>query len=196
MCSASSVSERHFFATTYAMIALASLCILVRVGIQVSRKKAPESQDYLIYVAFVFFLAMSISYLKIVPHLDRMYEVGVGALARWPTMEDDAIRYNRILFWTPIWFWTALWLAKLSLLALCKKLMEGLPKRYTRFRQAVLIFCWIVSCPAPWLQKSLLNGATVSGRLLGSLHHIMSQIRRQTQTRRMFRHAQHRRPAS
>lgn len=146
-------TERHFFATTYAMIALASLCILVRIGIQVSRRKGLQSQDYLIYLAFLFFLTMCISYLHIIPNLDRLYEVGVGAIAPWPNMEADSIRYTRVLFWAPIWFWTSLWLAKLSLLALCKRLMEGLPRSYTRFRLAVLIFCWIVRL-SPRLRRS------------------------------------------
>ncbi|CAO2651784.1 Nn.00g000670.m01.CDS01 [Neocucurbitaria sp. VM-36] len=61
------ISERVFVQVTYTMIVLASIFVLARVGIQVWKRKAMELQDYLIYVAFTFFLTMSICYLIIIP---------------------------------------------------------------------------------------------------------------------------------
>lgn len=176
------VPEGRFLPTAYAMIGLASICIIARVGIQTSRRKPLESQDYIIYVAFVFFLAMSTCYIHVIPHMDKIFKVGMGVVAPWPEIEDDKIAYSRILFAIPILFWVALWLAKLSLLALCKKLMEGLPKTYNRVRRAVLIFCLIVS-PAPYDDDddddgSLLICATVSGGLLGIIHDLLPPVHR------------------
>lgn len=140
------VSEKHFHEVTYAMVVLASLFTAGRIGVQIWKRAAMQLQDYLIYTAYLFFLAMSICYLVIVPTIYKIGRVSNGSMPPWPTMATDLVLYIRIMFVTTTLFWLSLWLVKLSLLALYKKLLTGLPIMYIRFWWAVLVFCLIVSC--------------------------------------------------
>jgi hypothetical protein len=141
------ISERRFVDTSYAMVIIASVFILVRIGIQLWKRSRMELQDYLIYFAFICFFTMSVCYLVIVPKIYQIGRVTLGVIKPWPTMMDDIVRYVRMMFVTTTLFWIALWSVKLSLLALYKKLMEGLPRVYMRLWWALFIFCLVVSMP-------------------------------------------------
>ena len=143
------VSERHFHAVTYAMVVLASLFIVARAGIQVSKRKAMQLQDYLLYIAYLFFIVMAICYLVIIPKVYMIGRVSNGSMTPWATMAADVVMYIRVMFITTMLFWLALWLVKFSLLALYKKLMTGLPTVYVKLWWAVFIFCLIVSTHYP-----------------------------------------------
>ncbi|KAF1847783.1 uncharacterized protein K460DRAFT_426592 [Cucurbitaria berberidis CBS 394.84] len=139
------------------MIVLASIFVFARVGIQAWQRKAMEAQDYLIYFAFIFFVGMTICYLAIIPKIYMIGKVTEGLRAPWETMQADVVLYIRMMFVTSTLFWFSLWSVKLSLLALYRKLMEGLPRVYLRLWWAVFIFClvslvgcvvsYVVSCP-------------------------------------------------
>lgn len=131
------VSERQFYEVTYSLVILASLFTIVRTGIQIWKKKAMQPQDYLLYSAYVCFLAMSISYLSIIPTIYRIGRVNNGLMLPWSTMAEDVVVYIRMMFCTTVFFWLSLWLVKLSLLALYKKLLTGLPVVYVRLWWAV-----------------------------------------------------------
>jgi len=141
------ISEDEFFRTAYAMVAFASIFILARIGIQVWMRRAMEMQDYLLYLASAFFLTMSICYLAIMPKTYQISKVQVGQMVPWPTIQSDIIIYVRYIFATTTLFWLALWSVKLSLLALYKKLLQGLPSVWTRLWWSVFAFCMIVSLP-------------------------------------------------
>tara|TARA_R110002003_G_scaffold244_19_gene17581 strand:- start:2015 stop:2689 length:675 start_codon:yes stop_codon:yes gene_type:complete len=143
------ISERQFVQVAYAMIFLASTFCLARSAIQVWKRKPMEMQDYLIYFAFMCFLAMSICYLVIVPKIYKIGRVTLGLVEPWPTMLNDIIHYIRMMFVTTTLFWIALWSVKLSLLALYKQLMEGLPRIYMRLWWALFAFCLVVSALCP-----------------------------------------------
>ena len=132
------------------MVVFASLFVLARVGIQVWKRKGMELQDYLIYIAFIFFLTMSICYLVIIHKVYMIGKVTVGLIAPWPTIKTDIIIYVRMMFVTTTLFWFSLWSVKLSLLTLYKKLMDGVPKVYMRLWWAVFLFCLVV-CSHVWL---------------------------------------------
>lgn len=74
------VSERQFYEVTYSLVILASLFTIIRTGIQIWKKKAMQPQDYLLYSAYVCFLAMSISYLAIIPTIYRIGRVNNGLM--------------------------------------------------------------------------------------------------------------------
>ncbi|CAN9248918.1 unnamed protein product [Alternaria alternata] len=137
------ISEPEFFRTSYAMVALASTFILARVSVQVWMRRAMESQDYFLYAAFIFFLAMSICYLIVIPKIYAIAKVQVGLLQPWPSILDDILVYVRTIFVTTTLFWLALWSVKLSLLALYKKLLEGLPTVWKKLWWAVIGFCTV-----------------------------------------------------
>ncbi|KAH7080992.1 hypothetical protein FB567DRAFT_117299 [Paraphoma chrysanthemicola] len=172
------ISEPQFIRVVYAMVILATAFSLARLGIQVWKRKWMEMQDYLIYFAFVCFLAMSISYLVIVPQIYKIGRVTLGLIEPWPTLLDEVVNYIRMMFVTTTLFWISLWSVKLSLLSLYKKFMEGLPKIYMRLWWALFVFClislvgcfvsYLTSCPdfAASLSKGECSGPrSVRGQL-------------------------------
>jgi len=141
------ITETQLSGVFYSMLVLASVFVFARSVVQVYMRRRLEAQDYLLYVAFVLFLTMTISYLVIFPRVFMIARVSVGALEPGPTFQDDMIIYVRMMFVTTTLFWISLWSIKLSFLSLYKKLLEGLPKVYMRLWTAVLAFCVIVSFP-------------------------------------------------
>jgi hypothetical protein len=150
------VSERRFIETSSAMVIIASVFVFARTGIQLWKRSRMELQDYLMYFAFACFFTMSICYLIVVPKIYKIGRVTLGVIPPWPTMMEDIIVYVRIMFVTTTLFWISLWLVKLSLLALYKKLMEGLPKIYMRLWWALFMFCILVSVIRAYFSLSLL----------------------------------------
>jgi hypothetical protein len=148
------ISERRFIEVSYVMVVIASIFVLARIGIQLWKRKTIQLQDCLIYFAFICFLTMSICYLIVVPKIYRIGRATLGVINPWPTMMDDIIIYIRMMFVTTTLFWIVLWSVKLSLLALYKKLMEGLPTVYMRLWWALFIFCLVVSVITTFLYCS------------------------------------------
>ncbi len=138
------VSEDRFLQVAYAMLILASVFVLVRAGGQAWMRKRLELPDYCLYFAYVFYLAMSICYIIIMPQIYRLGEVMDLKIPPWPTLAQDVVLYVRMMFITTTLFWGTLWFVKLSFLALYKNLMTGLPKIYMGMWWAVSIFCVVV----------------------------------------------------
>jgi len=139
------ISEQQFRQTTYCMLALPTVFILFRIGIQIRTRKTLEPQDYLVYAAFIFFLAMCICYLVVIARVYMVGKVSVGVMEPWATMQEDILVYLRMMFVTTVLFWLALWFVKFSLLVLYRKVMEGLPGVYMRLWWGVVGFCVVVS---------------------------------------------------
>jgi hypothetical protein len=139
------IPEQEFAKVSWSMIILASTFVLVRLSIQIWRRKMLDVQDSLVYFAFACFLAMSVCYFIAIPTAYRLGDVNVGLVKPWPTMVNDQISTVRLMFVTTVLFWVSLWSVKLSLLALYKKLIQGQPATYTRFWWALLVFCLVVS---------------------------------------------------
>lgn len=139
------ILEQRFHQVAYALIVFASIFIIARVSIQIWRQKPMQLQDYLLYIAYGFFLVMSICYLVIAPKMYLIERVSRGVIRPWPTMKRDIVTYVRFMFVTHMCFWVSLWLVKFSLLILYKRLLTGLPIIYLQIWWAVLIFCLIVS---------------------------------------------------
>ncbi|CAI9628127.1 unnamed protein product [Alternaria burnsii] len=137
------ISESQLSGVVYSMIILASLFVLARSGVQVCMRRKPEAQDFLLYAAFILFLATTICYLVIFSKVFMIARVSVGVLEPGSTFQADMITYVRMMFVTTTLFWISLWLVKLSFLSLYRKLLEGLPIVYMRLWSAVLVFCVI-----------------------------------------------------
>jgi len=179
------ISEPEFFRASYAMVVLASAIMLVRIGVQVWRRKAMELQDYLIYLAFALFLALSICYLVNISTIFDISKVLVGSLEPWPTFQSDFVLNVRIVFVTTVLFWLTLWSVKLSLLALYKKLLEGLPRVWTRLWWAVFTFCIVVSPCYCMLFNHTKLFDVVCSRLYRFLSYFLSRIHRLNSQRRL-----------
>ena len=171
------ISEAQFFHIAYAMIALPSALVLARIGIQVWKRKAMELQDYLLYLAYAFFLTISICYLFMVPTVFAVGKVKMKAMKPWPTFEADLIFYFRLLYITTNGFWLTLWSVKFSLLALYKKLLEGLPRVYKRLWWAVIVFCIVVSA----FRRMLFAPAKIRHLVIDRLYHLLFYLLPQLQ---------------
>lgn len=131
--------------TGYAVVAVTTVLVLARIGIQVARRKRMEASDFLLYAAYVFYAAVCGLYLYMAPRLFRFNKVTAGKAEPWSTMQRDVLALFNSLFVNTLLFWTCLWCAKLSLLVLYRKLMAGLPYLYMRIWWGVVAFCVIVS---------------------------------------------------
>lgn len=139
------VSKQQLLNTSYGMIALTSAFVLARVAIQVSRPKKLGVEDYLVYVSYAFYLAMSILYIVVTPPLFKISDVTSGKAPPYPTILDDTLFLIKVFFANTTIFWLVLWTVKFSLLALYRRLMVGLKSTYIMLWWAVFAFCVLVS---------------------------------------------------
>jgi hypothetical protein len=149
------ITKQQFIQVTCSMLVIGSAFVGARVSMQLWKRKAMELQDYFLYAAYIFFLAMSICFLVMVPRLFAIAEVSAGIREPYPTMTDDVILYFRVMFASTTLFWLTLWSVKLSLLALYKKMMEGLQGVYKKLWWAVFV---LHSCKSLriWVQLPLM----------------------------------------
>ena len=145
------VTQAQLLSTTYAVIVITSLVAIARVVTRVLRPKAWGAEDILVYLAFVFYIAMSVMYIVVTPAMFRVADVTNGAIPPYATLLDDALFLTEIFFANTMIFWFVLWSVKFSLLALYKRLMDGLHNVYVKVWWAVLVFCVLVS----YLKKDL-----------------------------------------
>lgn len=138
------VTENEILRTDYAMITLASLFILTRLGFQATRRKSLELQDYFLYMAYVCYLALCALYIAVVPILLEIQDITTGKKPMPPNLLEIAGVTGRILWAAQMCFYACLWLVKLSLLCLYRKLLVGLPRIYNRIWWMLVIFCFLV----------------------------------------------------
>jgi hypothetical protein len=139
------IPQRRFIQTASAMISLTSTFVIARVYVQYTKRKTMEVHDYFVYTAYILFLVMTTCYLVMIPELYIISDLTSGQIEPWEGLQDRIIFHMRMMLVTTSLFWISLWMVKLSLLALYKKLMIGLPSVYLRAWWAVLGFCIIVS---------------------------------------------------
>ncbi|KAF2473677.1 uncharacterized protein BDR25DRAFT_386509 [Lindgomyces ingoldianus] len=135
------VTKEQFLSTSYAMIALTSIFAIARIAIRVTRPKALVTEDYLVFIAYILFIAMSILYIVVAPTLFRMSEIVSGEATPDVTMIKDDIFIIKVFFANAMIFWIVLWTVKFSLLALSRRLMMGLNSVYMRLWWGVFGFC-------------------------------------------------------
>ncbi|CRG88435.1 hypothetical protein PISL3812_05465 [Talaromyces islandicus] len=121
------VSEPQLLSTAYATIAITTTFTGLRMALRFTyRKGGFQTEDVLVMLSWVFFIALAVMYIVVTPPLYRVDKaIGTGAL--YPTMEEDALLMIKIFFANTMVFWVVLWSVKLSLLFLYRRLFEGLP---------------------------------------------------------------------
>lgn len=139
------ITQRTYYDVSACMVALPSVLIVAHIALQIWQRKGREVQDWLLYVAYVFFLAQAICYMVVIPYVYKINKVFAGVIPEYEGIQVDGIFYTRMLFVTLMFFWISLWTVKLSLLFLYKKLIDRLPQIYKKLWWAVVIFCIIVS---------------------------------------------------
>ncbi|KAJ5145519.1 uncharacterized protein N7515_000083 [Penicillium bovifimosum] len=122
--------------TGIALIVLTSVVIGIRFIGSIRSLKDLRAEDYLLFVAYLFFLTLSILYIYIAPVIFRLAAVGSGSIPPYATFMEDAEKLQITFFVTTSSLWLTLWMTKFSLLAMYKRLLVG--KQY-------LLAWWIIT---------------------------------------------------
>ncbi|ORY16878.1 hypothetical protein BCR34DRAFT_635246 [Clohesyomyces aquaticus] len=139
------ITKEQLLSTTYAMVAITSAFAVARVAVRIARPKAMAIEDWLVLLAYVFFLTMSILYIVVTPTMFRLSGVMAGTVPPYATILEDSLFIIRIFFANTMIFWIVLWAVKFSLLALYRRLMVGLNNLYMMLWWGVLGFCVVAS---------------------------------------------------
>jgi hypothetical protein len=132
--------------TGIALIVLTSLVVGTRFVGSIRSFKDLQAEDYLLIVAYIFFLELSILYIYISPVIFRIAAVSAGKIAPYATISEDGLRLQTVFFVTTSSLWLCLWMVKFSLLAMYKRLLVG--KKY-------LIAWWVIMgfCVLVWISR-------------------------------------------
>ncbi|OJD29139.1 cfem domain-containing protein [Diplodia corticola] len=140
-----SASQNYFTAnvltnTGYALIVVTSATVITRFSIRIWKRKPLQIEDLLVGVAWASFLALTISYIVVTPPMYHLYAVSAGRAEQYPDMMDDALFIIKVFFYSTMLLWVTLWAVKFSLLALYRRLMNGL-RTYVVLWWILVVFC-------------------------------------------------------
>ena len=125
-----------------ALIVLTSLVVGTRFAGLIRSPKDLKAEDYLLIVAYIFFLELSILYIYISPTIFRLAAVGTGTIPPYATISEDVLRLQTVFFVTTSSLWLCLWMVKFSLMAMYKRLLVG--KSYIIAWWTITGFCVLV----------------------------------------------------
>ncbi|OQE37822.1 hypothetical protein PENCOP_c009G05087 [Penicillium coprophilum] len=151
--------------TGIALIVLTTLVIGARFAGSVRSFKDLKAEDYLLIVAYIFFLELSILYIYISPVILRLAEVGAGTIPPYATISDDGLKLQTVFFVTTSSLWICLWMIKFSLLAMYKRLLVG--KKYLIAWWVIMGTCvlFIIGCIiSSWLSCSSFKAWFTAGK--------------------------------
>ncbi|KAF4539730.1 CFEM domain-containing protein [Lasiodiplodia theobromae] len=142
---ADSASQNYFTAhvltnTGYALIVVTSATVITRFSIRIWKRKPLQVEDLLVGVSWASFLALTISYIVVTPPMYHVYAVYGGQAAPYPEIMDDALFIVKVFFYSTMLLWVTLWAVKFSLLALYRRLMNGL-RTYIVLWWMLVVFC-------------------------------------------------------
>jgi hypothetical protein len=129
----------------YSVLGLTSLVVLARVGLNILSPRHLTASDYLVFVAFVVYIAMCVLYILVSPYMRRVYAVVNGDTAPYETLAEDAIIMSKMFFAAHCMFWATPWLTRFSLLLLYRRLLVGVHKGFTIVWWAIVAICLLVS---------------------------------------------------
>lgn len=139
------ITRDELVRTNAAMLVLTSLFILLRVVLQIAKRRPFELPDFFIYLAFAIFISMWTCYILTVPPMFRVFDVLSGLTRPYATILDDAATMLRLITSAQMCFYTLLFCVKMSLLTLYRKLLTGLPTIYNNIWWGTVAFCAVVS---------------------------------------------------
>ncbi|PGH00140.1 hypothetical protein GX51_05953 [Blastomyces parvus] len=133
------VTEVQVATTGYVMISLASIVFLGRFGLRFWKSVGLQLEDLFVVLSWLSFLAMTILYLIVLPHLYSLTGFLSGEKPQYPEFVNDALFIKKIFFCTTLLLWVSLWSVKFSLLVLYRRLLSRL-KTEIRLWWVVLVF--------------------------------------------------------
>ena len=129
----------------YASIAIVSTVVFARLTLLCVRPRRLTSEEYLVLIAYVLFVAQCSLYVVIAPIQSRILDVQRGKEPYYEELVNDALLLGK-LYNPALWmFWMILWLIKGSFLMLYRHMVIRLPVIYERVWWAMVSFCIIVS---------------------------------------------------
>ncbi|KAK4862945.1 hypothetical protein LT330_010719 [Penicillium expansum] len=151
--------------TGIALIVLTSLVVGTRFVGSIRSFKDLKAEDYLLIVAYIFFLELSILYIYISPVIFRIAAVGAGTIPPYAAISEEGLRLQTVFFVTTSSLWLCLWMIKFSLLAMYKRLLVG--KKYLIAWWVIMGFCvlFIIGCIlSSWFSCSSFHAWFTSGQ--------------------------------
>lgn len=145
------VTEGSLHAAGIAMLVLTTFVLVLRIlgNIQLWHEgrltvngqwwREIRMEDFWLLLCYLFFVAVCVLYLYIVPAFFRLTYLGEGLIPPYATANDDALFIQKGLFAASACLWFCLWSAKFSLLCMYKKLFDKLT-RYIQLWWAIVIF--------------------------------------------------------
>jgi hypothetical protein len=152
--------------TGIALIVLTSIIVGIRFIGSVRNLKDLRAEDYLLFVAYLFFLTLSILYIYISPVIFRLAAVGAGSIPLYATFMEDARKLQIVFFVTTSSLWLTLWMIKFSLLAMYKRLLVG--KQY-------LLAWWIITGACILVRFALFSASSQSDKRF-LVHHWLHSL--------------------
>jgi hypothetical protein len=129
--------------TGIALIVLTTLVVGTRFAGAIQRPKDLKAEDYLLLLAYLFFLELSILYIYISPAIFRLAALQAGTIPIYATVSDDSVHLQIVFFVTTSSLWLCLWMIKFSLLSMYKRLLVG--KSYLIAWWIIMVFCVLVN---------------------------------------------------
>jgi hypothetical protein len=129
----------------YSMLCLTSSVVLARIGLNILRPRRLTVSDYIVFIAFAFYVAKCALYIALSPYMQRVYAVSNGEIPSYPGLLHDRVLMAKMVFIAFCMFWAVLWSIKLSLLLLYRRLLVGLSQRYNIVWWCIAGICLVVS---------------------------------------------------
>jgi hypothetical protein len=111
--------------TSIALIVLTSVVIVAHFSGAIRLFKDIRPEDYLLLVAYLSFLSLSILYIYIAPAIFRLASLEAGLIPYYPTVLEDSVQLQIVFFVTASLLWICLWMIRFSLLSMYKRLLVG-----------------------------------------------------------------------
>lgn len=121
-----------------------TVVVIARFALRVWKKAPLQIEDVLVFLSFIFFLALTICYIVVTPYMFRVYAVAADPSKMYPGVEEESKIVIKIFFCTSMLLWCTLWSVKFSLLCLYRRLMRQI-RVYLILWWCLFIFCIVVS---------------------------------------------------
>lgn len=111
----------------WAMMVLTTMVFFSRAIIRLRRPHQVIAADYILLLAYLLFLALSILYLATIRPIYRWQAAAAGEIDMYPDYVSDLVTMRKVMLINSYTLWCTLWAVKFSFLALYWKLVQTLP---------------------------------------------------------------------
>jgi len=127
----------------WAMVVLTTFVFLSRAVVRFRRPHQVAAADYILLLAYIFFMVQAILYLVTISPIYRWQAAFAGETEMYPNFVADLIVMRKVMLINSYVLWCTLWSVKFAFLSLYWKLVQQLPL-YIKMWWAVTIFTTLV----------------------------------------------------